>query len=79
MASSVRIYAGTQEGLFIWRSKNGGWENVAASFETGTIDSVDGFAAGPTSSIWASRKTACIEPMTRVRAGGAYSKATFGL
>ena len=42
MASPVRIYAGTQEGLFVWRSKNGSWENVAVSFETGTIDSIDG-------------------------------------
>ena len=47
MASSVRIYAGTQEGLFVWRSKNGGWENVAVSFETGTIDSVDGLRSRP--------------------------------
>jgi len=42
MTSSVRIYAGTQEGLFVWRSKNGSWEQVAVSFETGTIDAVDG-------------------------------------
>ena len=47
MASSVRIYAGTQEGLFVWRSKNGAWENVAVSFETGTIDSVDGLRSRP--------------------------------
>ncbi len=42
MASPVRLYAGTQEGLFVWRSKNGSWEQVAVSFETGTIDAVDG-------------------------------------
>ena len=79
MASSVRIYAGTQEGLFVWRSKNGGWENVAVfSRPAPSIPSMD-YAAGPTSSIWASRKTACIEPMTRVRAGGVSSKAMFGL
>jgi len=47
MASSVRIYAGTQEGLFIFRSKNGSWEKVAVSFETGTIDSVDGMRSRP--------------------------------
>ena len=28
MPSPVRIYAGTQEGLFVWRSKNGSWEKV---------------------------------------------------
>ena len=43
----MRIYAGTQEGLFVWRSKNGAWENVAVSFETGTIDSVDGLRSLP--------------------------------
>lgn len=42
MADHVRIYAGTQEGLFIWRSKNGSWEKVATTFEGGTIDSIDG-------------------------------------
>ena len=47
MTSPVRIYAGTQEGLFIWRSKNGSWENVAISFETGTIDSIDGLRSQP--------------------------------
>ena len=33
----VRIYAGTQEGLFVWRSKNGSWENLSVAFKTGTI------------------------------------------
>jgi hypothetical protein len=49
MASPVRIYAGTQEGLFVWRSKNGSWEKVAVSFETGTIDAIasTGFTGGP--------------------------------
>jgi photosystem II stability/assembly factor-like uncharacterized protein len=42
MAAPVRIYAGTQEGLFIWRGKNGSWEKIAVCFETGTIDSIDG-------------------------------------
>src|SRR5258707_12806763 len=42
MAAPVRIYAGTQEGLFIWRGKNGSWERIAVCFETGTIDSIDG-------------------------------------
>ena len=39
MSSPVRIYAGTQEGLFVWRSKNGSWEKVSVAFETGTIAS----------------------------------------
>ena len=47
MPSPVRIYAGTQEGLFVWRSKNGSWEKVSVAFETGTIDSVDGLKAQP--------------------------------
>src|SRR5438105_149977 len=44
----VRIYAGTQEGLFVWRSKNGSWENVSVAFKTGTIDAIDGLRSKPT-------------------------------
>ena len=47
MASAVRIYAGTQEGLFVWRSKNGSWEKISVSFETGTIDAIDGPRRSP--------------------------------
>jgi photosystem II stability/assembly factor-like uncharacterized protein len=47
MTSPVRIYAGTQEGLFVWRSKNGSWEKVAVFFETGTIDAIDGLRSRP--------------------------------
>jgi len=44
---SVRIYAGTQEGLFVWRSTNGSWENVSIAFKTGTIDAIDGLRSKP--------------------------------
>ena len=47
MAGPVRIYAGTQEGLFVWRFNNRSWEQVALSFERGTIDSVDGMRSRP--------------------------------
>ena len=47
MPSPVCIYAGTQEGLFVWRAKNGSWEKVSVAFETGTIDSIDGLKAQP--------------------------------
>ena len=47
MPSPVRIYAGTQEGLFVWRSKNCSWNRIAVSFETGTIDSIDGLRSRP--------------------------------
>jgi len=47
MLGPVRIYAGTQEGLFVWRSKNGGWERVTVAFENGTIDAVDGLKSQP--------------------------------
>lgn len=47
MADHVRIYAGTQEGLFIWRSKNGSWEKIATTFEDKTIDSIDGLRNRP--------------------------------
>lgn len=42
MSNPVRIYAGTQEGLFIWRSKNGSWESVSAPLRDKTIDSLSG-------------------------------------
>jgi len=42
MANAVRIYAGTQEGLLVWRSKNGSWEEVGSFFKDGTIDAIDG-------------------------------------
>jgi photosystem II stability/assembly factor-like uncharacterized protein len=47
MASPVRIYAGTQEGLFVCRSINGSWEKVSVAFESGTIDAVDGLRSQP--------------------------------
>ncbi len=47
MAGPVRIYAGTQEGLFVWCLNNRSWEKVAVSFETGTIDAVDGLRSRP--------------------------------
>lgn len=47
MTSPVRIYAGTQEGLFVLRWRNGSCEKVAVSFETSTIDSIDGPRSHP--------------------------------
>ncbi|MBM4262237.1 MAG: hypothetical protein FJ145_12510 [Deltaproteobacteria bacterium] len=47
MASPVRIYAGTQEGLFVWRAQSGGWETVNVAFKTGTIDGIDGLRRKP--------------------------------
>ena len=28
MSAGVRLYAGTQHGLFVWRSRNGQWDPV---------------------------------------------------
>jgi len=47
MASPVRIYAGTQEGLFVYRSRNGSWEKVSVAFESRTIDAIDGLRHAP--------------------------------
>jgi photosystem II stability/assembly factor-like uncharacterized protein len=47
MAIPIRIYAGTQEGLFVWRSRNGSWDQVSASFQNGTIDAIDGCRGRP--------------------------------
>src|SRR4051812_39277944 len=40
MSESIRLYAGTQRGLFVWRSKNGGWEDVYSGFEGAIIDAM---------------------------------------
>jgi hypothetical protein len=47
MSEGVRLYAGTQHGLIIWRSKNGGWETVSRNFENGIIDSIFGCQRSP--------------------------------
>jgi len=47
VAERLRVYAGTQEGMFVWRSSNGGWEEVSRSFTEGIIDSVAGCRLTP--------------------------------
>ncbi len=47
MNENVRIYAGTQHGLMVWRSKNDLWEEVAQSFRDGIIDSIIGCRGRP--------------------------------
>jgi photosystem II stability/assembly factor-like uncharacterized protein len=42
MGEGVRLYAGTQDGLFTWRSSNGGWHEVNRSFPEHIIDSIAG-------------------------------------
>ena len=47
MGEGVRLYAGTQHGLIIWRSTDNGWQEVARHFEDGIIDSVFGCKTSP--------------------------------
>src|SRR5262245_1857275 len=47
MADPVRLYAGTQHGLFVWRSRNGGWERVNEAFPDAVIDSIGGSRQHP--------------------------------
>jgi len=47
MSEGVRLYAGTQHGLIVWRSKNSHWEIVAQNFENGIIDSIFGCRGSP--------------------------------
>lgn len=42
MTERVRLYAGTQHGLIVWRAQNGGWEEVSRGFADGIIDSIHG-------------------------------------
>jgi photosystem II stability/assembly factor-like uncharacterized protein len=47
MAEGVRLYAGTQHGLIVWRSRNNGWEEVGRTFKDGIIDSICGCQKTP--------------------------------
>ncbi len=47
MAEGVRLYAGTQHGLFVWRSQNGGWDEVFRGFERNVFDSIAGSRQHP--------------------------------
>ncbi|HEY1269958.1 MAG TPA: hypothetical protein VGH16_22055 [Candidatus Binatia bacterium] len=42
MSDGVRLYAGTQHGLIVWRAQNGGWEETSRAFRDGIIDSIHG-------------------------------------
>ena len=42
MAEGVRLYAGTQHGLFVWRARNGGWETTAHEFPDHIVDVLAG-------------------------------------
>lgn len=47
MGEGVRLYAGTQHGLIIWKSTGNGWQEVARHFEDGIIDSIFGCKTSP--------------------------------
>ncbi len=47
MGESVRLYAGTHDGVIIWRSYNGRWDEVGRSFAGGIIESVVGCRQRP--------------------------------
>ena len=42
MAEGVRLYAGTQHGLFTWRERGGGWETVGRQFADHIVDVLAG-------------------------------------
>ena len=47
MSEGVRLYAGTQHGLMVWRSRDNGWEGVERSFTDGIIDAIGGCKKTP--------------------------------
>ncbi|HEX9444457.1 MAG TPA: hypothetical protein VGA73_10070 [Candidatus Binatia bacterium] len=47
MSEGVRLYAGTQHGLIVWRPQNGGWEETSRGVKDGIIDSIHGCRAYP--------------------------------
>jgi photosystem II stability/assembly factor-like uncharacterized protein len=42
MGDAVRLYAGTHEGLYVYRPHNGGWTETNRVFENGILDSIAG-------------------------------------
>jgi photosystem II stability/assembly factor-like uncharacterized protein len=47
MANGLRLYAGTQHGLVIWRTRNGGWEQIGHEFQNGCFDTITGSRERP--------------------------------
>jgi photosystem II stability/assembly factor-like uncharacterized protein len=47
MAEGVRLYAGTQHGLCVWRSRNGGWDEVSREFPHNVFDAIAGCRQRP--------------------------------
>ncbi len=47
MPEGVRLYAGTQDGLSVWRSTSNGFETVASSFSGGIIEAIAGCTLHP--------------------------------
>ncbi len=42
MGDTLRLYAGTQHGLFVWRARNGGWDETAREFPDQIVDVLTG-------------------------------------
>src|SRR5262249_55021655 len=47
MAEGARLYAGTQEGLFVWGSQNGGWTQLSRAFPDQVVDALAGSRRWP--------------------------------
>jgi photosystem II stability/assembly factor-like uncharacterized protein len=47
MSEGVRLYAGTQAGLIVWRAGANGWQEVGHHFKDGIIDSIFGCTTIP--------------------------------
>src|SRR5579871_535219 len=47
MIEDLRLYAGTQHSLLVWRTRKGSWEQVCHEFPDGVIDTIAGCAQQP--------------------------------
>ena len=47
MDKNIRLYAGTQHGLFVWRSTGSGWEETSRGFSDSILDSIAGCRKNP--------------------------------
>ena len=47
MSEAIRLYAGCQGGVVVYRSQNGDWQQISRSFPSGILDSLAGCANRP--------------------------------
>lgn len=73
MDNNIRLYAGTQHGLFVWRSTGSGWEETSRGFSDSILDSIAGCRKNPEQVFLG----ATHDGLYRTRDGGAHWSKVF--